>query len=216
MEDLRKNAIPTPLYDHVYNYDDVYEPAEDTFVFLDALEADIEIIRKQKPELVLEVGSGSGLVTTFIAKIIGKCASYFCTDRNPSASICTHETGRKNDVEISAITTCFVNGLLPRFKNKVDILLFNPPYVVTSSDEITKGGIAYAWAGGTDGREVMDKFFPVVTNLLSPNGVFYLVVIKENNPAAIIETMSKYGLNGSTVISRRAGPEVLSILKFVR
>ena len=41
--------------------------------------------------------------------------------------------------------------------------------------------LSAAWAGGQNGREVMDRFFPLADQLLSPNGIFYLVIIKENN-----------------------------------
>lgn len=43
-------------------------------------------------------------------------------------------------------------------------------------------GIEASWAGGKRGREVMDRVFPLVADLLSPGGLFYLVTIKENNP----------------------------------
>lgn len=209
------HEVETPKYDHVYQYKDVYEPAEDTFLLLDALEKDMEHLKRIQAGIVLEIGSGSGLVTTFVSRIVGKSALYICTDKNPSASICTVQTGIKNGVHITSITTSFVDGLVPWLEQKVDVLLFNPPYVVTPSDEISQGGISYAWAGGVDGREVMDIFFPIVPRILSSKGIFYLVVIKENDPAAIIDLMSKHGLAGSVIMTRRAGREVLSILKFV-
>lgn len=42
--------------------------------------------------------------------------------------------------------------------------------------------IARSWAGGEKGREVMDRVFPLIPQLLSAEGVFYLVVIQENKP----------------------------------
>ena len=41
--------------------------------------------------------------------------------------------------------------------------------------------IEASWAGGARGREVMDRIFPVVSTLLSDKGVFYLVIVKEND-----------------------------------
>ncbi|ELV13194.1 Importin subunit alpha-2 [Tupaia chinensis] len=58
-----------------------------------------------------------------------------CTDINPKAAACTLETARCNKVYIQPVVTDLVKGLLPRLKEKVDLLVFNPPYVVTPSEE---------------------------------------------------------------------------------
>ncbi|XP_010188754.1 PREDICTED: hemK methyltransferase family member 2 [Mesitornis unicolor] len=166
-------------------------------------------------EICLEIGSGSGVVSTFLASsIIGSSALYICTDINPMAAYCTLETALLNNVHLQPIITDLVKGLSPRLNGKIDLLLFNPPYVVTPSEEVESHGIEASWAGGKKGREVMDRVFPLVPVLLSPGGLFYLVTIKENNPDEILETMKKCGLEGTRVLSRQAGQEMLTILKF--
>ncbi|XP_070311219.1 methyltransferase N6AMT1 isoform X3 [Odocoileus virginianus] len=128
-------SFPTPLYGHVGRgaFSDVYEPAEDTFLLLDALEAAAGELTGV--EICLEVGSGSGVVSAFLASVIGPQALYMCTDVNPEAAACTLETARCNKVHIQPVITDLVKGLLPRLKEKVDLLVFNPPYVVTPPEE---------------------------------------------------------------------------------
>ncbi|XP_067155583.1 methyltransferase N6AMT1 isoform X1 [Apteryx mantelli] len=210
-------ALPTPRYHHVGPHGpfrEVYEPAEDTFLLLDALEQDAAQLKEARVEICLEIGCGSGVVSTFLASIIGSSAFYICTDINPMAAYCTLETALLNNVHLQPIITDLVKGLSPRLNGKVDLLLFNPPYVVTPSEEVESHGIEASWAGGKNGREVMDRVFPVVADLLSTGGLFYLVTIKENNPDEILETMKKHGLEGTRVLSRQAGREMLTILKF--
>ncbi|NWZ26975.1 HEMK2 methyltransferase, partial [Asarcornis scutulata] len=207
-------AVPTPRYEHVWRFGEVYAPAEDTFLLLDALERDAARLRDAGIAICLEIGSGSGVVSTFLASIIGSGALYLCTDINPMAAYCTLETALLNNVHLQPVITDLVNGLSPRLNGKVDLLLFNPPYVVTPSEEVKSHGIEASWAGGKRGREVMDRVFPLVADLLSPGGLFYLVTIKENNPDEILETMKKHGLEGIQALSRQAGQEMLTILKF--
>ncbi|XP_073928957.1 methyltransferase N6AMT1 [Castor canadensis] len=209
-------SFPTPFYGHVGRgaFSDVYEPAEDTFLLLDALEA--ATAELAGVEICLEVGSGSGVVSAFLASVIGPQALYMCTDINPEAAACTLETARYNKVHIQPIITDLVKGLLPRLKEKVDLLVFNPPYVVTPPEEVGSHGIEAAWAGGRNGREVMDKFFPLASDLLSPGGLFYLVTIKENKPEEILKILKTQGLQGTTALSRQAGQEILSVLKFTK
>lgn len=58
--------LPTPSLSHLSKEDfaRVYEPAEDTFILLDALEADAERLRREKPRLVVEIGWVTGCEET--------------------------------------------------------------------------------------------------------------------------------------------------------
>jgi len=47
-----------------------------------------------------------------------------------------------------------------------------------------------AWAGGAKGREVMDRLFVQVVNLLSDAGLFYVVVVKDNQLGASVCVLS--------------------------
>ncbi|RCI03784.1 HemK methyltransferase member 2 [Rhizopus stolonifer] len=210
--------IPTPDLSHIQkqDYGRVYEPAEDTFLLLDALEEDQDLIQSIKPRICLEIGSGSGCVTTLLAKIVGDSnALFLTTDINEFACQTTKQTGLQNAVKhIEPICTSLVDGLLSRLRNQIDILCFNPPYVVTTHEEVGSKGIEAAWAGGIDGREVIDELLPYVKHLLSPKGIFYLLLINENKPEQVVEIMQKdYHMKAKIVSQRRAGRERQFIVK---
>lgn len=211
-------SYPTPLYSHAGRGDfrEVYEPAEDSFLLIDALEKDADRLQQMSPCVCLEVGSGSGVVSAFLASVVGPSALYICTDVNPAAAQCTAETASCNRVSLQPLITDLADSLLPQLCGKVDILLFNPPYVVTPSEEVGSTGIEAAWAGGERGREVTDRFLPAVVQLLSDKGLFYLITIAENDPEEIIRLLGQSGLKGESCLSTRARNERLSVLRFHR
>jgi len=213
---VRMQATPDISHLTVKDFNNVYEPAEDTFLLMDALEADKTTLLNLKPIVCLEVGSGSGAVSTFLAQMIGPESVYLCTDINVDAAVATQRTGDKNGVILLPVVTDLVVSVIDRLTGSVDVLLCNPPYVVTSSTEIGSQGIEAAWAGGLKGREVMDRLFPFVPQLLSSRGVFYLVIIKENDIDEIAWMMSKHKMNMTIILQRRSGPEYLSVLRFTR
>ncbi|KAL9963213.1 hypothetical protein ACROYT_G032391 [Oculina patagonica] len=211
-------SFPTPSFSHLSqtDYQNVYEPAEDTFLMMDALEKDAEFLKDRRPLLCVEIGSGSGALITFLASILGPCAHYIATDINPIATQCTSQTAKQNGVNVCCIVTDLVKCLVPCILGKVDVLIFNPPYVVTESDEVSSHNIEASWAGGKQGREVMDRLFPLVSGLLSSSGCFYLVTVAENKPDEIISLFKSYGMSGEVLMARKAGRERLSILKFTK
>lgn len=52
--------------------------------------------------------------------------------------------------------------------------------------------------------------------LLSPGGRFYLVTVAQNKPDEINARMRAAGLECKTIIKRRAGRELLSVLRMIR
>ncbi|KAK0465245.1 S-adenosyl-L-methionine-dependent methyltransferase [Desarmillaria tabescens] len=231
--------IPTPDLSHLTSadYESVYEPAEDTYLLLDALEQDADRLKGLNGAVCLEVGSGSGCVSSFLGSVLGSKALYLCTDINPHACICTFKTGSQNkvcyyhystdrqpftlQVSLDPVNTAFAGPFHRRLKNAIDVILFNPPYVPTDLEEAlnaqSKSRIEGSWAGGHDGMDVTDRFLDVVNELLSPRGRFYLVALKQNDIPNIQRRMQdKFGLISEAVLQRRAGSEHLFILRFQR
>jgi release factor glutamine methyltransferase len=224
--------IPTPDVGHVTRLpylNHVYEPAEDTFALLDALEQDADELRNQDPRLVVEIGCGSGCVSTFMANILksqskdGLSATFLCTDINPIALDATSETAKRNNManELSVLQMNALDGLMQRCKGNIDILLFNPPYVPTFEEEEQmaqmKASIEGSWAGGSLGRRLLDELLPQLPQLLAQNGGrFYFVAIKQNQPEQLVQQLSSYGLTAKICLSRRAGREHLFIIRAIR
>ncbi|KII93707.1 hypothetical protein PLICRDRAFT_402164 [Plicaturopsis crispa FD-325 SS-3] len=216
--------IPTPDLSHLkpHDYDHVYEPAEDTFLLLDALEQDADELKALHPLICLEIGSGSGCVSCFAGSILGSRSTLFlCTDINSHASRCTTLTGIQNKVQLDAITASLDAPLASRLYHAVDLLLFNPPYVPTVDEEATDAqgtaDLEGSWAGGTAGMQVTDLLLRNVEALLSDRGRFYLVAVTENDIPGIRRNMLEtHGLRSDIVLQRRAGREHLFVLRFQR
>ncbi|KAK7474895.1 hypothetical protein BaRGS_00033850 [Batillaria attramentaria] len=203
-----KGAQPTfstPDLSHIKSadYEHVYEPAEDSFLMLDALESEYAFLNQLQPSICVEVGSGSGVCITFLAQCLGPSAFYMCTDLNPAAARLSQATGRQNNVLVQPVTCDLTSALEHRLKGQIDVLLFNPPYVVTPSSEVGSRGIEASWAGGEKGREVTDRFLPSVSHLLSSKD-------------EIEDMMMTAGFQMTVVNTRKAGREHLSVLKFTR
>ncbi|KAH7915156.1 S-adenosyl-L-methionine-dependent methyltransferase [Hygrophoropsis aurantiaca] len=224
--------IPTPDLSHLtkYDYEHVYEPAgmsyylalQYTFLLLDALEEEADEIKKDPPLICLEIGSGSGCVSAFLGAILRQLpVVQIATDINPRASLCTLKTGTRNKISIDPITCPLAQPLLNRLRHSVDILLFNPPYVPTGSEEAfdaqTRGDISGAWAGGASGMETTCCFLKDVETLLSDRGKCYLVALNQNDINGICTMMlDEFNLQSKIIMQRRAGREHLFIIRFSR
>jgi release factor glutamine methyltransferase len=208
--------MDTPYTNHL-DFQDVYEPAEDTYLLMDAIEDDLPMLRLLKPSLCVEVGSGSGVVASAVCKALGTVMC-FTTDINPAACSATKSTAEQHGVSSRLNTVCadLLEPMIHQLHGKVDVLIFNPPYVPTVSEEITSSKIARAWAGGNKGREVVDRLLPHVSSLLAAQGVFYLLLLQENNPEEVKELMARQNLLAKIIKSRRAGRESLMVMRISR
>ncbi|XP_057334658.1 methyltransferase N6AMT1 [Microplitis mediator] len=201
------------------NIDDVYEPSEDSYLLIDSLESDLTDLNYLKPSILMEIGSGSGVVINSLALACkNKWPGFFiAVDINPSACRATKNTSfiNNNNNNVDVIQMDLASAVTMR--NQFDVIIFNPPYVPTESREVTDPKlITRAWAGGTNGREVMDQLFPSVPKLLAPGGLFYCVTVKENNIPEIIKIFEGLNMRGGIVADRKVRGEHLHILRFVK
>ncbi|CAL0324576.1 unnamed protein product [Lupinus luteus] len=203
----------------VSSHEEVYEPCDDSFALVDALLADRTNLLEHRPKLCMEIGCGSGYVITSLALTLGQegCVSnYIATDINPHAVKVTSETLKAHGVDAELIVTDIASGLEKRLAGLVDVMVVNPPYVPTPEDEVGAEGITSSWAGGENGRTVIDRILPAADHLLSEKGWLYMVTLTANNPSEICLQMRNKGYASKIIIQRSTEEESLHVIKFWR
>jgi len=103
--------------------------------------------------------------------------------------------------------------LLERVAGLVDLIVCNPPYVETDEDEQGTSDLRAAWAGGPMGLSFTNRLVELIPKMLSSNGVAYVVFEDQNKPYAFMEE-SRFHLKSEVILKRRAGRELLYVLKF--
>lgn len=207
-------------------HDDVYPPAEDSFLLVDALErlwTEELSTPDRTPRLVIELGTGSGYIAcsnALLARAHGasEVTRTRASDVNPSAVETARVTFRRHEVDERAYDVSLGDLLVPHedaiaSNGGVDVLIFNPPYVVTPSEEVGVGGITASWAGGVDGREVLDRLLPRVKDILSPRGVFLCILLSQNKPKEVMEMLEADGLACELVSRCQADEEELFVMR---
>lgn len=206
--------LPTPSTSHV-NTDRIYNPAEDSFLVLNTISSKSEVdflhtrfMRRTGepgknehesllPPLIVEVGTGSGVVLAFVtahaSEIFGRGDILSLgTDINRDACQASEQTVRRtcrdqttnHHSSSSSMPAKVINPLAilnadltaPIRSGMIDVLIFNPPYVPTSEHPraVAAGGmendsdlLTLSYAGGVDGMEVTNRLLDQIPLVLS-------------------------------------------------
>lgn len=218
---MDSSLFATPSLDHITleEYSKVYEPDQDSFLFLDALEKEYSFLQTLHPSLLLEIGPGTGIISAFLSKLLNKSnpVATIAIDINWDACVITKKTYQQNSIPFTdVIRSNLLQCCVDRLQNAVDMIVFNPPYVPTSSEETFLPSIESAYAGGARGREVIDVLLPSVSSILSEKGVFYLLLEQNNNPEEVTSILENTGLKGSLVLRKQCRGEDLRIMKYTK
>ena len=77
-------------------------------------------------------------------------------------SLPIHLWRRLWQVDIQVVNASLADPFYQRLSNKVDVILFNPPYVPTTEEEVVQAqdlrNIQGSWAGGSDGMQITYAF----------------------------------------------------------
>jgi release factor glutamine methyltransferase len=189
-----------------YISENVYEPAEDSFLFAENLEV-------KEGDIVLDMGTGCGILGITVSE---KAAKVVAVDVNPYAVHCAKKNAKLNNVSDKVL---FVLGdlLTPiASKEKFDLILFNAPYLPSEAIE-DASWLERAWSGGVAGRQVIDRFIGEAPKYLKQNGHIFLM---QSTLSDANETLRKFEENGlkASVVAERALPffEKIVLIKAMR
>jgi release factor glutamine methyltransferase len=152
-----------------YKFMEIYEPAEDSFLFVELLKS---YFNENKVSSYLDMGSGSGILAE-IAKESG-VNEILCADINPDSVKFVQEKG------FEAVET----DLFDSIEQKFDLITFNAPYLPRDEREPEKSQVATT--GGEKGDEIPLAFIEQAKKHLNPEGKI-LVLISSLTPFDQIE-----------------------------
>lgn len=139
----------------------IYEPAEDSFLFVDVLKKQI----KNKNLKILEIGSGSGILAKTLIELGIPEKNLTITDVNSKAINHLKKSFPNSSVLKSNL---FVN-----INGKFDMIIFNPPYLPKDQREPKSSRLATT--GGKTGSVIINRFLVQARKFLKTSGKIFLL-----------------------------------------
>lgn len=183
-----------------YTHDEVYPPAEDTYLLLKAALAE-----SRPTDRAIEIGCGSGILAQELSSRVQRLIA---TDINPHALRAT----RSRVGNVALIRADLFKGIGGRF----DLVLFNPPYLPFKPEERSGGWIDWALDGGESGRETINRFLRELEDHLLPGGRALLLISSLTGLHEVMETACTQGFQAKVVLNERCFFEQLYVLRIWR
>jgi len=185
-----------------YVSNDVYEPAEDTFLLAENLSVD-------ENDVVLDMGTGCGMMGILAAK---KAEKVVATDLNPHAIDCA-----KMNAKLSKVADKMDIRLGDLFQpvkqdERFSLILFNAPYLPSNPDE-EKTWIGRAWAGGPMGRQLIDRFISEAPQYLNKHGRILLVQSSLSNVNETLQKLRETGLKAGILADKKVMFETIVLIE---
>ena len=174
---------------------EVYEPAEDTFQLIEAVEV-------KEGDTVLEIGTGCGIVALECARI---GAEVICSDLNPHAVTLAKQNYLINKSSLKGFVEIRQGDLFSVLNKdeKFDVIIFNPPYLPTQPEDRI-GGTGWfdiATDGGVDGLELTKRFIGGLNKHLKKTGHAYFVFSSLSDRKKLDEQIFNAGLKSEVILS---------------
>ncbi len=172
---------------------EVYPPSEDSILLIESLDI-------RQGERVLEIGSGSGIVSIHCVLNGG---NVMCGDINPHAAKLSCRNAGLNGVVLKVRVT----DLFSSFPERFDTVIFNLPYLPVQEE----GELAKAWSGGEDGLGPLPDLLAQCPDHLLEDGRLVVVVSSLMNQEKLETLLRPY--RGKVLGELKLFFEVLRVLE---
>jgi HemK-related putative methylase len=150
----------------------MYEPQEDSYLLQESIK---DFLANNKINIALDMGTGTGIQGL---SILNKVKTLLMSDIDKEAIFHLFEDLNKTKVHEEKLSTAIrvFNGDLfekipEEYKNKIDLIIFNPPYLPRESDEEDDPELT----SGESGIETTKRFLSDAKEFLSRGGIIFFV-----------------------------------------
>ncbi|MFW9824961.1 MAG: HemK2/MTQ2 family protein methyltransferase [Candidatus Thorarchaeota archaeon] len=189
------SLLPDPLIE--CDFENVYFPSDDTYLLIDYFKKSItkelfDGIDIENIEYILDMGTGTGIIAILLQYFKSKIKTFnpkiIASDILDEALFCAKKNELLNNFhsKIIFIQSDLFNSFPEYLKSSFNIIIFNPPYLPSSSlikENQNKMKIDHSWNGGQKGYEILIKFFQEVKNYLNlqkPHYIYYISSSRTN------------------------------------
>lgn len=168
--------------------DNIYKPAEDTYLAIRSIEG--MLVRTKAPILVLDMGTGSGILG-IRAAISRNVRHVTFADLNPDAIALARYNVKLNRGKINAACSFVQSDLFSNIEEKFDLIIFNAPYLMHEENDTDM--LSKAWDGGPSGVEVAIEFLRNAKHHLNNLGRVILVASSHSDIGKLKGAMKDLG-----------------------
>lgn len=174
----------------------VLRPPSDTYMLADQLRREL----LHGGDSVLDLCSGSGALAITAARSGARRVT--AVDISSLAVLTTRLNAKLNGVRVRVVRGdlfAAVSG------ERFDVVVSNPPYLVSASDQLPRRGPSRAWNAGRSGRAFLDRICELAEHHLNPGGVLLLVHSSLCSENATVDSLAARGYE-VRIAERHRGP----------
>ena len=186
----------------VFRVPGVYPVQRDTWLLADVLRRELTDhgCGADRPCRVLELGAGARALAVVAAGVANTDVT--AVDLSRRALLSTRFNAARHG---RRVRTRRGDLTAPVAGERFDVVVSNPPYVPTATDDLPEHGLARAFDGGCDGRLVLDRVCVEARRVLRPGGRLLVVHSAFNDPALTVARLREQGMHAE-VVARHEHP----------